>query len=155
ALTRRGVPGLGPPLRPWLAAACVGALAAGQGRALLGNGHALEGGPHPGQPTLLGLPDSYFPAVANSPHPTLLSAAPVRTLTQWALLERCGDLDRLEEHWYGFGNDEPSNQEGFARWLATTACDTVVCVGALPGKPRWQAGAECHRVGELLGLLRG
>jgi hypothetical protein len=154
ALTRRGIAGLGPSWCPWVAAACVGVVAAGQGSVLRGNGHALEGGPHPGHPTLLDLTDSYVPAVAGSGRAAVMAAAPVRTLTQWALLERCGDLDRLEEHWYGFGEDAGANHEGFARWLATTTCDTVVYVGVLPGELRWQAGAECHRVGELLEPLR-
>ena len=81
-------------------------------------------------------------------------AVPVRALTQWAVLERCGRLDRLEEHWWGFADDRPGNRAAFTAWLGTTACDTLVFVDRLPGRPRWEDGPECVLHADLLELLR-
>jgi hypothetical protein len=138
----------------WLGAACLAALTAVQGPALWAAGRSLEGGPHAGHESFLDVTDAYLPELASAGRATVLAAAPVRILTQWALLEGCGRLDRLEEHWYGFGDGEPANCDGFARWLRDTPCDTIVFVGPLPGQRRWDPGPECDRVGRLLDVLR-
>jgi hypothetical protein len=122
--------------------------------ALGGAGHAMEGGPRPDHGSLLDLTDAYLPEVARGGRTAVLGAVPVRTLTQWAVLERCGRLDPLEEHWWGFADDRPGNRAAFAGWLRTTACDTIVFVDRLPGRPRWESGPELVRHADLLELLR-
>jgi hypothetical protein len=141
-------------LRPWLGVGCLAALAGANGQALLAGGHALEGGPHLAHHSFLDVTDTYVPDLAAAGRATVLAAAPVRTLTQWALFEWCGGLDRLEEHWYGFGDDASANRDGFNRWLAETTCDTIVFVGPLPGQRRWEPGPECDVVGQFLDPLR-
>jgi hypothetical protein len=143
-----------PRCRPWLAGAAVLALAASQWPALGSPGRALDGGPHPGHASVLDVADCFLPDIERSGRATVLAAVPVRTLTQWALLERCGRLDRLEEHWWGFGADGPGNLAGFAAWLRTTACDTVVAVERLPGKPLWESGPDCLVNAQLADALR-
>jgi hypothetical protein len=143
-----------PRLRPWLAAGALAGLAGVQGPALVGAGHALEGGPKPDHASLVDLADAYLPDLAHSGRAVVLAAVPVRTLTQWALLERCGRLDRLEEHWWGFAADRPGNRTAFAAWLRTTSCDTLVFVDRLPGRPRWEEGPELRLLADLLDLLR-
>jgi hypothetical protein len=142
-----------PRIRPWLAAGALAGVAWAQGPALLGAGHAIEGGPKADRPSLMDLTDAYLPDIAGSGRAALLAAVPIRTLTQWAVLERCGRLDRLEEHWWGFAADRAGNRAAFASWLRTTSCDTLVFVGSLPGQPSWEGGPECQRHAELLELL--
>jgi hypothetical protein len=139
-------------LRPLVAAAVVTQLVVAQGPALWQPGHSLEAGPRPDHPTLLDVTDSYVPDVLASRRATVLAAVPVRTLTQWTILERVG-ADRLEEHWYGFGGDGTDDGERFRNWIESTACDTIVAVDALPGKPLWEGGPECQRVAHLIDLL--
>ncbi len=143
-----------PRTRPWLAAAALGALAWMQWPALTNAGHALEGGPRPDHGSLLDLTEAYLPDLAGSGRAAVFGAAPVRALTQWAVLERCGRLDRLEEHWWGFADDRPGNRAAFTAWLRSTPCDTLVYVDRLPGRPRWEQGPECLLHADLLDLLR-
>jgi hypothetical protein len=135
-------------LRPLLAVMLVVALFVGQSPALWVPGHAQEAGLHSDHTSLLDVTDSYLPDVLTSKHATVLAAVPVRTLTQWALLERNGKR-RLEEHWYGFADDLEEQEERFRRWLDCTDCDTIIWVDALRGKRLWEGGPECDRVGEL------
>jgi hypothetical protein len=140
-------------VRPWVGAAALAALTWTQLPALRQAGHALEGGPKPGHPSILDVTDSYVPEIVASGRATVLAAVPFRTLTQWALLERAGGLDRLEEHWWDFGAGSPADRESFLRWLHTTDCDTLVFLERLGDKVPWVAGPECTRHAELLDLL--
>jgi hypothetical protein len=145
-----------PPVRQHMvrrlaSAAVLAGLVLGQGPALWQPGHALEAGPHPNHPSLLDVADSFVPDVVASRRATVLTAVPLRTLAQWTVRER-GGADRLEEHWYGFGGDGSDEGEQFRHWMAT-ACDTLVVVDALPGKPLWEGGPECERIGRLAKVL--
>jgi hypothetical protein len=140
--------------RPWLATAAVGSLLIFMGPALLAPGHALEGGPHTQHASLIDVTDSYVPDVAGARKATVLAAVPFRTLTQWALLQRAGDLAALDEHWYDFGADSPTEREAFLGWLQKTDCDTLVFLERLPGPFPWVLGPECDRHAGLLPLLR-
>jgi hypothetical protein len=135
-------------LRPLVAVALLAALVVGQSPALWVPGHAQEAGPCPQHTSLLDVTDSYLPDVMTSKHATVLAAVPVRVLTQWALLERNGK-QHLEEHWYGFADDPEEQEKRFRRWLDSTDCETLIAIDPLPGKPLWQAGAECDRIGGL------
>jgi hypothetical protein len=141
-----------PLLRPLAAAAVLAQLILAQGPALWQPGHSLEAGPRPDHPTLLDVADSYVPDLLASRRATVLAAVPVRTLTQWTSLE-CGSADRLEEHWYGFGGDGTDDAQRFRHWIETTACDTIVVINGLPGKPLWEGGPECDRVARLVEVL--
>jgi hypothetical protein len=141
-------------LRPWLAAAAVGALAIFLGPALLAPGYALEGGPHADHASLLDVTESYVGELAGARKATVLAAVPFRTLTQWALLQRKGDLGPLEEHWYDFAADGPAERAAFLRWLQATDCDALVFLDRLGGELPWVVGPECDRHARLLPLLR-
>jgi hypothetical protein len=140
--------------RPWIGAAALGALAWAQTPALYQAGHALEGGPKRMHASLLDVSDAYVPEIVAAGRATVLAAVPFRTLTQWALRERTGGLDRLEEHWYDFSAETLAGREAFLRWVRTTDCDTLVFLERLAGKLPWVVGPECDRHAGLLGLLK-
>lgn len=142
-------------VRPWLAVGVVGGLVWLQGPALSSAGYCLDSGPRPDHPSWVDVTDAYLTDIATSRRTVVLAAVPVRALTQWAVLERCGGLDRLEEHWWGFADDEADNRREFAAWLPSTACDTIVFVERLPGRAPWEAGPECDLHAQLLDVLRG
>jgi hypothetical protein len=138
----------------WIGMLSLAALTWTQVPALRSVGHALEGGPKEGHPSMLDVTDSYVPEIARSRRATVLAAVPFRTLTQWAVLECLGRLDRLEEHWWDFSAESPSERDFFLQWLRTTDCDTLVFLERLPGKLPWVVGPECDRHSTLLRLLR-
>jgi hypothetical protein len=122
---------------------------------LLATGHAPEGGPHPQAACMLDLTDVYLATLDQSRCATILAAVPVKPLAQWTVLERYGRLDRLEEHWYGFGNPGAENRQEFQNWLWTTKCDTLVYFDRLPGPDRWEPVAEVLLHAELRDQVLG
>jgi hypothetical protein len=117
-------------------------------------GHAASGGPHPwGFSTLL-LTDAYLADLDDSHKATILTAITLKPQAQWTFVERFGGLDRLEEHWYGFGTLGADNRLGFLRWLHSTDCDTLVYVDGDPRLLREDHGPECALHAELKDLLR-
>ena len=143
-----------PWLRPWLAGATIAALAGGQFSALTTGGHALEGGPHPDRPCVLDITDAYLDDLADALKAVILTAVPLKPLTQWTFLQRRGSFDRLEEHWYGFGSPGESNRHGFVQWLQTTDSDMIVsCERTTPVEERYPC-IECRLHGELKDLLQ-
>ncbi len=144
-----------PRLRPWLAGAVVTGLAWMQYPALTASGHAPEGGPHPDHPSMLDATDGYLADLDGACRTLILTAAPVKPLTQWTFLQRFGDFKRLEERWYGFGEAGADNRRGFVRWLQTTDCDTLVYFEALRPPESWpDTGPECRPHAELSDVLR-
>jgi hypothetical protein len=142
-----------PAARPWLAGALGLGLAGLLVPALRAPGHAQDGGPRPDHASVLDVADCYLPEIARG-RATVLAGVTFRALTQWGLFQRAGRLDGLEDHWYGFGDDPDTSRRGFAAWLPATACDTLVVVDRLPGKPLWEAGPECRLHEPLLEVLR-
>ncbi len=141
--------------RPWLGGAAVGALGIALGPALWRAGDAPEGGPHLQRPSLLDLTDFYRDERDQAKRLTVLASLPIQSLVQWTTLERDGRWGRLEDHWYGFGDEGAPNREGFARWLASTSCDTLVYFERLPaGAPGADDWPTCRLHAELRDLLR-
>jgi hypothetical protein len=143
-----------PGLRPWLAAAVVLGLGWAMLPATQGLGHALEGGPHPQRPCMLDLTDLYLPDLARVDDVAILTAVPVKPLTQWTFLERYGSLDPVENNWHGFGPSGEGNRRGFADWLRTTTCQTLVFLDRRPGSPLWEDLTECVLHAQLRDVLQ-
>jgi hypothetical protein len=141
-------------LRPALVTAALSSLLLSLANALTGPGHADEGGPHPRRPCVLDLTDFYLPELDHSRRATVLSEVCVRSLVEWTYLQRHGQLDGLERHWYGFAGGGLDNRQGFRRWLDTTATDTIVFIERRPGKFLWEVFAEERTHAELGDLLR-
>jgi hypothetical protein len=140
--------------RPWLAAGTLAGVGCLTLPALGRPAHALEGGPHPERPSLLVPVDFYLGELDASRRATILTAVPVKPLTQWTALQRYGRLDRLEEHWYGFAGDGRDNRQGFAHWLRTTDCDTLVFLDQYgPAPACWQDLPECVAAAQVRDLL--
>jgi 4-amino-4-deoxy-L-arabinose transferase-like glycosyltransferase len=142
-----------PRLRACLGGTAVAGLVWAQAPALWGNGHALEGGPHPDRPCLLDVTDAYLADLDNSRRGLILSAVPLKPMAQWTFLERHGSFAGLEERWYGFGSAGEVNRRGFAHWLQTTDCDTLVYCDATAPIRRPEAGPECDLHAELKDIL--
>lgn len=142
-----------PRLRPWLAGAAVAAVAAMQYPALSANGHAAEGGPHPEQRSMRDVTDAYLPDLDRAGRAILLTTMPLKPMAQWTLLERHGSFNRLEEHWYGFGDVGEANRRGFADWLRTTDCDTVIFCETTIDRAKVDTGPECALHAELKDVL--
>jgi hypothetical protein len=140
-------------LLPWVASAALGGIALAHLPALTAAGHAPEGGPHPDQTSLLDLTDAYLPDLDHANRATVLAAVPVKPLVQWTYLERFGRFDRLEENWYGFGPPGENNRQGFANWLRSTSCDTIVYLDRTPGPYVWEDVADTRLHAELRDLL--
>jgi len=119
-------------LQPLLTLAAAGGLGALQLPGLLQAGHAPEGGPHPQGASSLDLTDFYLSSRNGPGRTTVLSTVSMKFLVDWTFAERCGGLDRLETHWFGFGPAGEGNRQAFTRWLQTTSCDTLVFVDHLP-----------------------
>jgi hypothetical protein len=143
-----------PGLRPWLATATVAGLAWAMLPATQGMGHALEGGPHPQQACMLDPIDFYLADLARADDVTILTAVPVKPLTQWTFLERYGSLDPVENNWHGFGPSGEGNRRGFVQWLQTTKCDTLVFLDRRPGSDLWEDLTECVLHAQLGDLLQ-
>jgi hypothetical protein len=98
--------------------------------------------------------DCWLPELDQSRRAAVLTAAPVKPLVLWRVLERYGRLDRLENDWYGFGAPGEENRRGFLGWLQTTRCDTLVYIDQTPGLPP-DALTECVLHSQLRDLLPG
>lgn len=142
-----------PHLRGWLAGTIVAGVAALQYPALTATGRAVEGGPHPEQRSMRDITDAYLPDLDQASRALLLTTMPLKPMAQWSLLERHGRLDRLEERWYGFGDPGEANRRGFADWLRTTECDTVILCETTIDRDKVDNGPECALHAELMDVL--
>jgi hypothetical protein len=143
-----------PRSRPWLAAGTLAGVGCLTLPALGRPAHAPEGGPHPNRPSLLAPVDYYLAELDGARRATILTAVPVKPLTQWTVLQRYGRLDRLEEHWYGFAGDGRDNRAGLAHWLRTTDCDTLVFLDQFgTAAAWWQDLPECAAAAQVRDLL--
>jgi hypothetical protein len=142
-----------PRLRPWLAGASLAIALGMQYPALNADGCTAEGGAHTVFPSMLDVTDAYLAEVAGSRRTLLLTTMPLKPMAQWTWLERYGNFDGLEQRWYGFGASGDDNRRGFAEWLRTTNCDTLVfCESTIP-RPGVDSGPECPLHAELLDVL--
>jgi hypothetical protein len=142
-----------PRLRPWLAAATVTAAVCMKYTGLLAIGRAVEGGPHPEQRSMLDVTDAYLPDLDSSTRALILTTMPLKPMAQWTFLERYGRFDRLEEHWYGFGEAGEANRRGFADWVRTTDCDTVIFCETTISRDGVDSGPESALHAELKDVL--
>ncbi len=142
-----------PRLRPWLAGFAVAAAAGMNYPALRSAGHAVEGGPHVEQPSMLDVADAYLPNIQSHGRTLLLTSLPFKPMAQWTWLERFGHLDDLEERWYGFGASGTDNRHGFAHWLKSTDCDSLVFCESTIARPGVDSGPECDNHDEIKGML--
>lgn len=122
-------------------------------RASLLSGHAVEGGPHMDQPSMVDVTDAYLSEVSSSNRTLLLTSLPLKPMAQWTWLERFGNFDALEERWYGFGAGGADNRRGFANWLQTTVCDTLVFCESTISRDGVDSGPECALHAELKDVL--
>jgi hypothetical protein len=116
-------------------------------------GHAVEGGPHAELPSMLDVTDAYLPYVPREGRTLLLTSLPLKPMAQWTWLERFGNFANLEERWYGFGAAGTDNRRGFAQWLQTTTCDTLVFCETTISREGVDSGPECALHGELKDVL--
>jgi hypothetical protein len=99
-----------------------------QRSALVGPGHAQEGGPQPDSPNLLALADEICPELARARQPVLVSNAPFELLLDWRVREQRGDRRRLQ-----VAPREllpPASQEQFEAWLRQSPRDLVLLIDA-------------------------
>jgi hypothetical protein len=101
-------------------------LAAVQWPALASPGRAPEGGLQLEQPSDLDLIEPLAPELDAAPRTLVLSNVPLRFFIQWNVLARHGSLDRLDEHWWGFGERGVDPATGFRRWLQAPPARTIV-----------------------------
>jgi hypothetical protein len=113
-------------------------------------GHAVEGGPHVEQASMLDVTDAYLADREGGGRTLLLTSLPLKPMAQWTWLERFGSFKDLEERWYGFGAD---NRRGFADWLRTTDCDTLVFCETTISREGVDSGPECALHAELKDVL--
>jgi len=116
-------------------------------------GHAVEGGPHTQLPSMLDVTDAYLSHIPNGGRTLLLTSLPLKPMAQWTWLERFGSFENLEERWYGFGTAGMDNRRGFADWLQTTTCDTLVFCETTISREGVDSGPECALHAELKDLL--
>jgi hypothetical protein len=118
--------------RPVLAAAVLAGLGVVHG---LGNWTTSVPltGPHPEFASLREVVDDYLPDLDGDQRVTILASVEIRPMHQWSILERYGQLGRLDDHFFGFGEPGEANRKGFRSWLGTTDCSTIVILDALPG----------------------
>jgi hypothetical protein len=82
--------------------------------------------------------DAALPDLDAAARFTFLAMDVLQPLVQWTVLGHQGTLDRLEPHWYGFGNGEQDNRTGFERWLAAPTVDTMVVLDRPSGPPAYR-----------------
>jgi hypothetical protein len=142
-----------PRLRPWLAGVTIAAAVGMQYPALIAEGRTIEGGAHPELPSMLDVADAYRADIESGGRTLILTSLPFKPMAQWTWLERFGNFDRLEERWYGFGAAGAENRRGFAHWLRTTDCDTLVFCATTIARPGVDSGPECALHAELEEVL--
>jgi hypothetical protein len=118
-------------------------------------GHAVEGGPHAEQPSMLDVTDAYLADLDGRGRTLLLTSLPFKPMAQWTWLERFGNFECLEERWYGFGAAGAENRRGFTDWLRTTPCDTLVFCESTISREGVDSGPECPLHAELKEVLSG
>ncbi|MHB1422754.1 MAG: hypothetical protein ACYC3I_06065 [Gemmataceae bacterium] len=118
-------------------------------------GRAVEGGSHTEFPSMLDVTDAYLADVRGEGRTLLLTSLPLKPMAQWTWLERFGSFEQLEERWYGFGAAGADNRRGFAHWLRTTDCDTLVFCETTIERPGVDSGPECALHAELKDVLSG
>lgn len=143
-----------PSVRPGLAAGVLLMLVGLFAPGFLATPHALEGGPNLERPSILSVMNAYLPKLDSSRKATVLSAVPCRYVVEWTAIERDGNLDRIEDNWFGFAGDGLDNRAGFRRWLTQTDVDTVVFIEAIPGPFWWGESDQPRLHAELLDLMR-
>jgi hypothetical protein len=116
-------------------------------------GHAVEGGPHTEQTSMLDVTDAYLTEVEGGGRTLLLTTLPLKPMAQWTWLERFGSFQNLEERWYGFGAVGAENRQGFADWLHTTDCDTIVFCETTISREGVDSGPECDLHAEWKDIL--
>jgi hypothetical protein len=119
------------------------------------SGHAAEGGPHTELPSMLDVTDAYLSDMRDGRRTLLLTTLPLKPMAQWTWLERFGNFENLEERWYGFGTAGVDNRHGFADWLQSTTCDTLVFCETTISREGVDSGPECALHAELKDLLPG
>jgi hypothetical protein len=110
-----------------LAAALAG-LVILQGPALVGPGHAEEGGPNLAHPSLLGVADAVVPELAEAREPVLVSDSPFECLINWRLGEQRGSHCRLLTPPRELVAPVPREQ--LAAWLRQHSCDVLLLIDA-------------------------
>jgi hypothetical protein len=116
-------------------------------------GHAVEGGPHAEQPSMLDVTDAYLSGIPSDGRTLLLTSLPLKPMAQWTWLERFGNFENLEERWYGFGAAGVDNRRGFAHWLQSTTCNTLVFCETTISRDGVDSGPECALHAELKDML--
>lgn len=104
---------------------------------------------------MLDVTDAYLSEIPVGERTLLLTTLPLKPMAQWTWLERFGNFEDLEERWYGFGAAGEDNRRGFARWLQTMTCDTVVFCETTISRPGVDSGPECALHAELKDVLSG
>lgn len=116
-------------------------------------GRAFEGGPHGELPSMLDVTDAYLSCIPTGERTLLLTTLPLKPMAQWTWLERFGSFENLEERWYGFGDTAPDNRRGFADWLQTNTCNTIVFCETTISRIGVDSGPECLLHDELKDML--
>lgn len=116
-------------------------------------GHAVEGGPHTDLPSMLDVTDAYLSDIHEDGRTLLLSSLPLKPMAQWTWLERFGNFEGLEERWDGFAAFGADNRRGFAHWLQSSACDTLVFCETTISRDGVDSGPECALHAELKDML--
>jgi hypothetical protein len=120
-------------IRPWLG---VGALAGLGGLlfpGMIAKGHAPEGGPQAGRPSVLDVTDSYLPLLDGVERPAIYANLPIKFLTGWTLMERRRRHCEVVTELRGFGTSPAEDRRCLENWLSTTRCDAVVLLSFPPG----------------------
>jgi hypothetical protein len=125
-------------IRPWLGAGALMGLLGLHFPGVLQAGHAPEGGPQAGRPSVLELTDAYLPALDTAQRPAVFANLPLKFLTGWTLMERHGRHVDVESELRGFGASPAEDRRCLEHWLRTTRCDAVVVLSLAPGSPFYE-----------------
>jgi hypothetical protein len=90
------------------------------------------GGPWAGRPSMLEVSDAICQETATTKSFTILTTIPFRFFSQWVFLEHADAGGKFESHWWGYGQPERANRDGFLKWLQSSRCDTFVFVDGRP-----------------------
>jgi hypothetical protein len=104
---------------------------------------------------MLDVTDAYLSGIEGGGRTLLLTSLPLKPMAQWTWLERFGNFESLEERWYGFGAAGADNRRGFAHWLQSTTCDTLVFCETTISRADVDSGPECALHAELKDVLTG
>jgi hypothetical protein len=90
------------------------------------------GGPCVARASMLEVSDAIRRETANTERFTIFTTVPFRFFSEWVFLEHQDAGSKFESHWWGYGQPERANRDGFQSWLETACCDTVVFVDGTP-----------------------